>query len=1168
MYYHPGNVVNKKSTIAFENSPGLYLLLSSNLQIVSFTKHIDDNIDISDFDPDLYFFEVLEELFPDQNQDTWKAIHSAIDLAEQKREAVVLKQLQVYLREKDNQPYSSTCDIDIIPLFKGNSIKNWMIHFNFKRGDKPKSLLQKILKLEKKLFDVTQKEHSLTTSLDYIIKDIEENSSDLSFVTMIAENGNYYHRASAAFSESFINEFNSISNKFTQNKASRDEIESKLFKLMESLGSSHGFNNSWAYILSGADGSFLGILTVFSKIKRELTEEEQQQIQITVNIAIIIIERHKILVENKKNKQILKDISSTFPGVIFQFIRRPDGEQDFTYITEGIKTLYDFELEEIYEDPERIFRQVHPGDIANLRYSLDVSAENLEPWKFEYRVRRRYTNTYRWIRGNAFPQLNEDQSVVWNGTLIDITEAHEGVEKIAESEKRYHFLFEKNPLAMMVVNKDDLGILEINSSAIKVLGFPAEEFLSLTLKDIILKNDFKDLTEKLKHLQKGKDLVLNLKNIRKDGGVIEVEFIITEFQYLKKPAYLKIVTDVTEKRRSEELIKRQNVLFKELFNASPFGIILFDKDEKILQVNKAFEKLFHYEFEEIKNKSIKELIIPDDKLAEAAEILNSARNLNMVQTETRRMRKDGTEFDVLVVRYPIESQDQLLGYYGLYVDISPQKRAERNLKREKDFIDSIINSLPGIIYVIAINGKRQLKLWNENLRKVTEYSDEELAKIKPSDLFIGSDKELIERELHKVSTEGKSDAEAIIISKSGKQTLYYFTGGLAEIEKQSYIIGMGVDLTERSKYQQMLRILERALESLAEGVIITDNTKPDNPIMFVNPEFCRITGYSAEDVIGKNSRLLQDKHTSKKTIAAVKDAVENQRTFRGEILNYSKDGSTFWNLMIIAPVFDKNKVATHFVGMINDISDIKNWQQRIEENNQELKKTNAELDRFVYSTSHDLRAPLTSVLGLINIALAESDPELIRDFLRRMRNSVLRLDLFIQDIVNYSRNTRLEVIEEEINFKELLDDILEKMEFMENANSIDFKIQVKDGGKFYSDKNRLNVILSNLISNGIKYQDFNKEYRYIYIKIKISKDKATITIEDNGQGIPFEYQEKVFHMFFRASEQSTGSGLGLYIVKEMIDKLSGSIKMISNPGLGTKFQLEIPNIKQRAKNEV
>jgi PAS domain S-box-containing protein len=241
------------------------------------------------------------------------------------------------------------------------------------------------------------------------------------------------------------------------------------------------------------------------------------------------------------------------------------------------------------------------------------------------------------------------------------------------------------------------------------------------------------------------------------------------------------------------------------------------------------------------------------------------------------------------------------------------------------------------------------------------------------------------------------------------------------------------------------------------------------------------------------------------------------------------------------------------------IQENKNYLNTLQVKNNELKKTNDELDRFVYSTSHDLRVPLTNVMGLIDITEMSINDEAPKKYLALMRQSVVALDDVIRGILDYSRNARAEISMEEVNIRKMVDDVKEAVKYHHHANAIDFRIFINEQIPLYTDKQRLFVILNNLVSNAIKYFNQQEAHPFISIVVQINTDRALIFIEDNGIGIPEAYHEKVFEMFYRASSQANGSGLGLYILKETLNRLNGKISVVSGADIGTTFIVEIPN---------
>jgi signal transduction histidine kinase len=252
-------------------------------------------------------------------------------------------------------------------------------------------------------------------------------------------------------------------------------------------------------------------------------------------------------------------------------------------------------------------------------------------------------------------------------------------------------------------------------------------------------------------------------------------------------------------------------------------------------------------------------------------------------------------------------------------------------------------------------------------------------------------------------------------------------------------------------------------------------------------------------------------------------------------------------------------------------------EAQINERTQELKKTNeelvvrnTELDRFVYSASHDLSAPLKSILGLIRVAKLDNPHEAHRQYLDMMERSVFKLEEFIEEVVTYSRNTRMPLRFESVNFKQFVQGVLLDHEYSPNFGQIDFIIEDQLGDEMISDVTRLKIILNNLLSNAIKFHWVGNG-RSPFVKITLARDGDfyCMKVGDNGKGIQPEHVKRIFEMFYRATDEAQGSGLGLYILKEAVLKLGGTVDATSEIDSGTEFtiRLPIPHISVAAANQ-
>lgn len=252
-------------------------------------------------------------------------------------------------------------------------------------------------------------------------------------------------------------------------------------------------------------------------------------------------------------------------------------------------------------------------------------------------------------------------------------------------------------------------------------------------------------------------------------------------------------------------------------------------------------------------------------------------------------------------------------------------------------------------------------------------------------------------------------------------------------------------------------------------------------------------------------------------------------------------------------------VCIYFILGVNEESErrLHTLAEEIKVKNINLEKTNAELDRFLYSTSHDLRSPLLSIKGLVNITRNEAMRPEVKKYLSMIEERADRLDFFIRDIIDYSRNSRTGLCFDLVDIQKLVCEVQQNFQFLEGASNIDFQNEIFPD-EVVVDRSRAMIVLNNLISNAIKYHRLDGKNQWIKTCISKTENTLTIMIADNGQGIHADRKDKVFEMFYRGTERSQGSGLGLYIVKEAVDKMKGTIRVESTEGEGTSFFVTIP----------
>ena len=224
-----------------------------------------------------------------------------------------------------------------------------------------------------------------------------------------------------------------------------------------------------------------------------------------------------------------------------------------------------------------------------------------------------------------------------------------------------------------------------------------------------------------------------------------------------------------------------------------------------------------------------------------------------------------------------------------------------------------------------------------------------------------------------------------------------------------------------------------------------------------------------------------------------------------------------------------------------------------------LNSANRELETFFYKASHDLKGPLSSSRGLLNLAIKEvNEPESLKYF-DMIYNSIDKLDNILDSLTHVALIKQSNINFERVNFRKIINDILTSLKYAEEYRGVEIKLSYNTRKHFYSNSKLLRTILQNLIENALKYKNGRKRKAYVAIVIVVKNGLAKITVKDNGIGIEKRFQHRIFEMFYRANEKATGSGLGLYIVKNAVEKLNGSIEFKSTRGKGTNFSISLPS---------
>lgn len=463
-----------------------------------------------------------------------------------------------------------------------------------------------------------------------------------------------------------------------------------------------------------------------------------------------------------------------------------------------------------------------------------------------------------------------------------------------------------------------------------------------------------------------------------------------------------------------------------------------------------------------------------------------------------------------------------------------------------------------------------------SITKVLGYSLKEFLKIEVSSIIHPFDlaKDVTKRNKIKVTPGKYFLFELRLLHKNG--TWIWCEGTVTNMLHIPYVnafVANFRDASQKKKIEQQLKRSEafskNVINSLSAHIAVIDNS---GTIVAMNEAWNRFALENGITTLRKtsinsnyfdacNDATAAGDETATVVLEGIQKVMDKQKTSFYHEYPCHSDTDNRWFAMLVMPFDGEDDlvVVSH-----QDISKRKLAEEKLIGNNNELQKTNFELDRFVYNVSHDLRSPLTSVLGLLSFIEEDTNEPATASHAAMIRNSINRLDDYIKNILSYSRNNRMELKIEKINLKESTTEIINSLIHIKEAENITFEVDILEKTAFYSDKQSLSTVIENLISNAIKFQDINKSNRFIKISGITNKNSLTLIVSDNGIGIENKNFVKIFDMFFRLSGQIAGSGIGLYIVKEIVEKIQGNIQVDSEIGKETTFTMQFKNLKSHA----
>ena len=378
------------------------------------------------------------------------------------------------------------------------------------------------------------------------------------------------------------------------------------------------------------------------------------------------------------------------------------------------------------------------------------------------------------------------------------------------------------------------------------------------------------------------------------------------------------------------------------------------------------------------------------------------------------------------------------------------------------------------------------------------------------------------------------------------------------------MIGAIQDITKQKEEEQRLRLLETVITQTKDAVMITgiDTTENEIPnILFVNAAFTDMTGYQSKDVIGVSPKMFFGKKSDVLEIEKLKTAINDYRECKIETISYKKDGEEFWVNLSMIPVTDKEGEHSHWISIQRDITEEKEKEKEKEQLIKELTQNNKDLKQFSYITSHNLRAPLSNLTGLLNLIADIPIENLeLKEIINGFSKSTHLLNETINDLVKViiiKDNPSIQ--KETILIKEIFENVFNQLSFLISLHKPILKIDLDDVTILNVNRSYLESIFLNLLTNSIKYRSTTRQLK-VTVTSKIVKNDLILTFKDNGIGIDMERnRDKIFGLYQRFHNHSDSKGLGLYLVKSQVESMNGTITVESKVNVGTTFTIIFKN---------
>lgn len=623
------------------------------------------------------------------------------------------------------------------------------------------------------------------------------------------------------------------------------------------------------------------------------------------------------------------------------------------------------------------------------------------------------------------------------------------------------------------------------------------------------------------------------------------------------------------------------------------AVITTGADSRIRQMNPVAEQLTGWNEAEAIDQPLSQVfhIVNEETRAEVENPVEQVLQKGLIvglANHTLLIAKDGTERPIADSGAPIRNEaGQIIGVVLVFRDQTEErknfnalKQAQALLNKEKFFSDSIISSLPGVLYLFDTNGK--FLRWNKNFETVTGRSAEEISRINPIDLFEGLEKNLIAKRIQEVFATGSSNAEAHLVSKDGIQTPYFFTGLRVDLEGLPCLIGVGHDISERRQAEEALRQSEERyrtiLEETGDGYF---EMNLGGHFTLVNDSLCSILGYSREELIGMSYKVYtptEDVEMVFQTYNRIYQTGEPARDYNLRVIR--KDGSIGLAETSGFPIRNEKGEIVGFRGIRRDISERKRAEEerkKMEEQLQQAQKMES-VGRLAGGVAHDFNNLLTTIIGNVELALMDIDQKgALWERLRDINQAADRAATLTRQLLAFSRKQVLQP--EIVNLNEVVSNVKKMLGRLIGEDIILETFLVPDLGRVEADVGQLEQVIINLAVNArdampsggrLTIETANIDLDEFYADGHMGVTPGSyvmLSVSDDGFGMSPEVQTHIFDPFFTTKEKGKGTGLGLAMVYGIIKQSRGNIWVYSEEGRGTTFKIYLPRVDKGAEGE-